>query len=81
VTTVILNFVRALSIPIGFAFIATQDLYGTQGAVTYISLALVCLAVWGVWRIRETCGIPLTFVEVTAGSEQLDDRARFSEAA
>jgi len=81
VTTVVPNFVRALSIPIGFAFIAAKDLYGIQGAVTCIALTLVCLAVWGVWRIRETFGVSLTFVEVAGGSEQIDDTADLNEAA
>jgi MFS family permease len=44
VTTVVPNLVRALSIPIGFVFLATKGAYGIQSAVTGISIGLLLLA-------------------------------------
>jgi hypothetical protein len=67
VTTIIPNLVRALSIPIGYLFLTAKDSYGIQGAVTGITIGLLLLALWGVWKIRETFGISLTFVEVKGG--------------
>jgi putative MFS transporter len=80
VTTAIPNFVRALSIPIGYVFLLTKGAYGIQAAVSGLSVGLLVLALWGVWRIRETFGIPLTFVEVAGGQKQLGDAPQMKKA-
>jgi hypothetical protein len=61
VTSVVPNFIRGSTVPLSFLFLTFKEQFGIVSCISF-ALALVGLKV-----IRESFGIPLSYIEVKSG--------------
>jgi MFS family permease len=62
------SFVRGLVIPLTLARTAVTPAMGFLGATAVLGVVVLALALWAVWRIPETYGSDLDFVEPQPGA-------------
>jgi len=67
VTSTVPNFVRGCTVPLSFAFLSCKEHFDVVGSVQVVGVVSVVAALVGIYLIRESFGISLSYVEVATG--------------
>ena len=67
VSSIVPNFVRGCTVLLSISFLSCKEAFGTISAVQIVSFGSFLLAIIGLKAIRESFGVPLTFIEVGTG--------------
>ena len=67
VTSVVPNFIRGSTVPLSFLFLTFKEQFGIVSSVQIVSCISFAIALVGLKVIRESFGIPLSYIEVKSG--------------
>ncbi|MGB4101602.1 MAG: MFS transporter [Alphaproteobacteria bacterium] len=75
VTTSVPNFVRGATVPITLGFTYLMSSLGVLGSATAVCVVVFVLGIMALWRLQESYGVDLDFVETPSGTTRHMDQA------